>query len=235
MLWTGGWDSTYRLLDLVLVKKKTVQPYYILDLDRPSSNMEIKTMDKIKNMIIEMDNSASERILETIKVEKDSIPENSEITKAYKRLLETSHLGGQYDWLSRFTIMQNLNDLELSVHSDDKAEAFIREDVVKRKDGDDEFYELKENYSNPDLFIFSNFRYPLLKLSKIEMEKNAKKHGFNHIMEETWFCYMPTPSGKPCGWCNPCRYTREEGLGRRVPPKYIGFINALSRKIRKSI
>ena len=29
LLWTGGWDSTYRLLDLLLVQKQHVQPYYV--------------------------------------------------------------------------------------------------------------------------------------------------------------------------------------------------------------
>lgn len=49
------------------------------------------------------------------------------------------------------------------------------------------------------------------------MLKIAEKHGFDDIMEETWFCHTPTKDGKPCGMCNPCKYTREEGLGRRGP------------------
>lgn len=48
------------------------------------------------------------------------------------------------------------------------------------------------------------------------MEAVAKKNNFSHIMEETWFCHTPY-NGKPCGICNPCKYTKEEGLGRRVP------------------
>ena len=31
LLWTGGWDSTFRLLQLLLLYEKKVQPYYIID------------------------------------------------------------------------------------------------------------------------------------------------------------------------------------------------------------
>ena len=31
VLWTGGWDSTFRVLYLVLVEKCQVQTYYIID------------------------------------------------------------------------------------------------------------------------------------------------------------------------------------------------------------
>lgn len=27
LLWTGGWDSTFRLLVAVLIERRTVQPY----------------------------------------------------------------------------------------------------------------------------------------------------------------------------------------------------------------
>ncbi len=53
MFWTGGWDSTYRLLYLVLVKKQPVQPYYIIDPDRASFPTEIRAMVRIKEMIFE--------------------------------------------------------------------------------------------------------------------------------------------------------------------------------------
>ena len=32
LLWTGGFDSTFRILYILVVEKKHVQPYYIIDL-----------------------------------------------------------------------------------------------------------------------------------------------------------------------------------------------------------
>ena len=51
VLWTSGWESTYRVVDLILNKKEEVQPYYILDNKRVSSKVEINTMKKIKRKI----------------------------------------------------------------------------------------------------------------------------------------------------------------------------------------
>ena len=39
---------------------------------------------------------------------------------------------------------------------------------------------------------------------------------FEDVMKLTWFCHRPR-RGQPCGTCNPCIYTIEEGLGERVP------------------
>jgi len=48
LLWTGGWDSTFRLLYLVFVEKRRVQPYYIVDTERRSTLNELKTMHLIR-------------------------------------------------------------------------------------------------------------------------------------------------------------------------------------------
>jgi len=37
LLWTGGWDSTFRLLQLILDTRATIQPVYVIDTARRSS------------------------------------------------------------------------------------------------------------------------------------------------------------------------------------------------------
>jgi hypothetical protein len=54
-------------------------------------------------------------------------------------------------------------------------------------------------------------------MTKRDMQRAARERGFAELMELTWFCHVPTPDGRPCGRCNPCRYTMDEGLARRVP------------------
>ena len=51
LFWTGGWDSTFRVLQLLLLHKRSVQPYYVIDEDRRSTGMEIHTMIKIKDLL----------------------------------------------------------------------------------------------------------------------------------------------------------------------------------------
>src|SRR5690625_3502798 len=215
ILWTGGWDSTYRFLDLIINKKEIVQPYYVIDQGRASTEMEIKTMNKIKNMVIDINQDFSKQILETITIDRRDIPKNEYITYAYNELKKQSHLGEQYDWLARYMHSLGVSDLELCIHKDDTVEGFIKNDVKLITEKNDKFYKLVDKPSQNELDIFSYYHFPLFKMTKIDMEKYARESGFDHIMEVTWFCHRPF-RGRACGMCNPCKYTREEGLGRRV-------------------
>lgn len=233
ILWTGGWDSTFRILDLVINRKENVQPYYILDNERPSTSREIKTMEIVKNMVSKKDPLLSTLIADTIMINIENIPTDRGITNKYISLKTQSHLGNQYEWLARYAKYNNLYDLELCIHADDKAEKFIKNDVCEVNDINNNYFKMNDNLSNPSLDIFSYFHFPLLSMSKLDMDKIAKQFGFSDIMEHTWFCYTPTRRGTPCGSCNPCRYTRNEGLGRRVPSKFVGFLNGVDRKLSR--
>ena len=215
-MWTGGWDSTFRVLDLVINKKIEVAPFYILDHNRKSTKMELKTMSRIREMIQEIDESASSKLKELVVVDMEEIPINASLTKSYKILASQSHLGGQYDWLARYCEYHSIGNLELCIHLDDTVEGFIKNDVKLIKENQDEYYVLNENPKQKELEVFSFYHYPLFNMTKLDMEAKAKESGFDHIMEATWFCHSPI-NNKACGMCNPCKYTREEGLGRRVP------------------
>ena len=53
LFFTGGWDSTFRLLELLLVEKRPVQPIYVIDPDRWSLQEEQKAMADIKTTVVE--------------------------------------------------------------------------------------------------------------------------------------------------------------------------------------
>ncbi|MFD1363675.1 7-cyano-7-deazaguanine synthase [Lentibacillus salinarum] len=217
ILWTGGWDSTFRVLDVVLNKQETVQPFYVLDRRRKSTAMELKTMEQIKAMMQQSDPEAGKHIRETITIERTGIPVHDEITRQYHELASRAHLGDQHDWLARYTEFLKLDDLELSIHEDDNVMNFIKHDVVLKERDNDSYYQMTDSLSDTALKLFSRYRFPLLHMTKLDMGAAAEKSGFRHMMEQTWFCHNPTKGGRACGLCNPCQYTREEGLGRRVP------------------
>ncbi|KGX94082.1 hypothetical protein N781_01595 [Pontibacillus halophilus JSM 076056 = DSM 19796] len=237
VLWTGGWDSTYRVLNLVLDQGATIQPYYVNDPVRPSTEMEKKTIEKIKRLVVELDPSKEGHIKETIEIRKEDIPQNEEITALYHKLANSKwRLGDQYDWLPRYVHSSGIEKLELSIHNGDKAREIIIQDVVKVEDGNDSYYVLKEAVSMQEFKIFKDFRFPLLDITKLQMEENAKQRGYAHIMEETWFCHTPRKDGKSCGLCNPCKYAMEEGLGRRVTtPSTIDKLQYKAFKVRRKL
>jgi 7-cyano-7-deazaguanine synthase in queuosine biosynthesis len=213
LLWTSGWDSTFRLLELVLVQGRKVQPYYVNDRKRLSAPVEMKTMEKIKQAIAIKSREARDLIAETIVIDAKAAPEYDDITESFKRLKAASFIGYQYDFLSRMARYRNLKDLELSVHIDDKLYKHLMGNIHEV----DKVYELVENPSNPDLEILRCFRFPILMLTKLDMQKRAREQGYGDILELSWFCFHPDSKGRPCGYCNPCRCTIDEGMGRRVP------------------
>ena len=220
LLWTGGSDSTFELLHLLLIKKRSVQPYYILDRRRKSLDLEIKTMDKIKQLIFLKDPSTEKLLLPTIFKELNEIKYNERISNQYKRLAQIEHLGKQYEWLPQFAEQEGLHDLELSItsgeYSDSYFRRFLKPHLFKFEDKGFNNYRLKENPVNPDLTLFKYFRFPIIEWSKLEMQQIAKKYNFQDIMKHTWFCHAPIHQ-KPCGICNPCKIAIKEGMGKRIP------------------
>lgn len=213
VLWTSGWDSTFRVASLLVEQERTVQPWYVQDTGRRSTKVELETQQTIRRALEELDSTVAERLLPTKSERINDIPADPEITRRYQSLFRRSFLGGQYDWLSRFAQWQGII-LELSIHRDDTAHAFLEEEVEPLPDGT---YRLRPGVDD-DLSIFAPFIFPLFDLSKPDMQQRAEALGFGHIMEMTWFCFNPLLGGTPCGQCNPCKYTADEGLGRRIPP-----------------
>ncbi|UOQ94433.1 7-cyano-7-deazaguanine synthase [Halobacillus shinanisalinarum] len=238
VLWTGGWDSTFRVLNLVIDKNEKVQPYYVLDPVRPSTEMELRTMASIKRQLEKDFPEARKNICSTIEIKKEDIPLSDDFTREYNKLASSDHLGDQYDWLGRYAISENLDHLELAVHLHDKVQGLIQDDAYKVDEENDHYYRVKEEPSRPEYSIFHPYRFPLLELSKLDMEKAAKESGYQHLMEMTWFCHTPKKNGTPCGLCNPCKYTRNEGLQRRVPEpskaeEFKYFLFKVKRRLKK--
>jgi len=214
ILWTAGWDSTFRVADLVLNQRRPVQPWYVSTPRRRSTKRELATQQRIRDALVAMEPAAAELLAPGIVWRYDDIPADPAVTARRAALAARSTLGAQYDGLARLAQAQDVT-LELCVHRDDKAQAFLAHDVTRDADGT---YRLRADVTDPALRLFERFTFPLFDLTKTEMEERAAAGGFSHIMEMTWFCHAPLLDGKACGCCPPCRYTREEGLGRRVPP-----------------
>jgi hypothetical protein len=214
LLWTSGWDSTFRLLDLVLIQKKRVQPYYVISRSRQSWEVELQTMEKIKSLLFKKAPDTRQLLLPTITKERNLITINDLFTQQYKRLQTTAHLGDQYVYLASYAEESGIEGLELAIHKDDQAHKFLENYVVEEKNR--KYYKLKEDLTDSDLALFKYFRFPILNLTKLDMQKLATEHDFLGMMNLTWFCHSPI-NQKPCGLCVPCRSTMEEGMQRRFP------------------
>ena len=217
LLWTGGWDSTFQLLRLLLIERVDVQPFYLMREGRPSTEIEIATMERIRTALAELHPHTGDALCETRFVDVSSLTEDPAIAQAYERTLQRRFLGRQYEWLAWFCTQWGIGDIQLCIHRDDKAHALLAAHVVEREDGyvfgsaatDDAVADLR--------ILFRHFVFPVFEMSKLEMADEAERRGWSELMDMTWFCHSPLRSGQPCGICHPCLYTVEEGLAYRLP------------------
>jgi len=210
LFWTGGYDSTFRLCQLVIDQKKPVLPIYITDddLDNPTGSYrrknrkyEIEAMDKIKESIIKAFPYTKPLINPTIYINKVII--NDEIKTAMLNLYNSkkNHRPmSQYGGLAQVTVDMN-KKIEIAVEND--SHSTMRKMVIKDLVQTGEYYVIKDEPSDPNLKIFKNFLYPTINITKEEMLDIAKKNNYANILGLTWSCWFPV-EGKPCGKCPMC-------------------------------
>lgn len=217
LLFTGGWDSTFRLLQLLLVEKRSVQPIYILDPQRWSLSQELKAMARIRRAVRER-SPESRSLLRPIRMyDRTDIREEPEIREAEEAINSHTHIGPQYEWLARAVKQFSIKDAELGLEYHENpvgGVAVIRSIVTQCEDGISRFPE--DHANTPEYALFGRFSYPLIRLTKTDMMNIARDQGFLDILEMSWFCHRPTLWGDPCGTCNPCKDAMTKGMQHRV-------------------
>ena len=216
--WTGGWDSTFMILEQ-LRNGKTIQPIYVIDDKRVGNTYEKKAMKTIIEKIESM--KLKGKLLPIEYVDISTIEKNERITESYKKIKEKTNLGTQHDWLSRFAKQRNIeimlgteNGSPESSHIIDALSTFCTlyedEDGVKRID--------KEKTTEEGLDVFENMLFPIVKYYETDMLKLVKEWNMEDVMKNIWFCHNPI-KGKPCGLCHPCEVKMESQMEFLLPEK----------------
>ncbi len=259
IFWTGGWDSTFRVLQVILFEKRKVQPFYIIDPGRKSTDAEIKAMDNIKDQLSQRYPSTKELLLPTVIGNLSDIEGSQEVTDAYQGILEQQELGSQYEFLANYCLQEGLDHLEIAAEDGPAVilAKLLQSFVVQVNAGNYPNYELDVKYDGTDVYtLFKYFRYPILFTTKLEMQEIVTKEKLEDLMDLTWFCHNPqmrSANYEPCGVCNPCIEVISAGMGRRMPlrskiryyfrvrsrvkklsrryPKFFDFIRKWKRKL----
>lgn len=234
LLWTGGWDSTFRLLQLAEMDI-IVKPVYVIDPERKSREYEMKAMNEILDIVRSEDRFIA--VIEDIEIYDaawilDNC-KNEEISESYRYMRDKYALGSQYEWLS---LLCNYLDIDMECvilwHDKNKrvgtvlAEGNIEpipNDIIEGRKHIVPKGENRIAYNVFGRLIICMF------ISKTEEERIANEKSWIDIMKKTWFCHTPI-KGKPCGVCNPCHDALIMGMEWRMPG------NAIKRhKYRKLI
>lgn len=234
IFWTGGYDSSFRVCQLSRMNIE-IQPYYLSD-NRKSEKYELNSIREITEYLNGLSETKAS-ILPLVYISKSDRDKDTDITKSYKRLRRQDFMGSQYDWLAIFA--KTHKGVELSIHKDDKAIQLISKHGALKEEIDPDigsYYVIDEEKSFPDLIrVFSDYHLPLAQYTKKEMKKMYIEMGFEEVIEKTWFCFTPI-NGKPCGTCNPCKYTIEEGMKERFDNAalYRYYTNKIKVRLKKS-
>lgn len=229
ILWSGGWDSTYMLIQQ-LQKGKIVQPVYIVFNKRLINDLELKAMDTIRNNLLKI-NKFKDKILPIKFINERDIPDNQEITNSRNYLYEKYGLGIQYSTIAKYALMDKgiMLGLEKTPTKGAGITQAIRNDAKLVLDEDDV---LVIDTNNSDKYIndlFGNIKFPILDITEVEMKEKLLEWNLLYIMDDVWFCYTPI-DGKPCGVCHPCEQKISCGMG------YLMSDEALNRyQIKKMI
>lgn len=213
LLWTGGWDSTFRLLQAVVRGSARIQPYYLNSRDRETSSRELRAMETIRERLLLRYPETRSRLLPTRFFDVDGILPVPEIEQAFASMASRIHLGIQFEWLARFCCRHRMHGIELCIESGG-TNLVNRELVARFRPGEPE---LDDSHAASDVYrLFRYYRFPVIVMTKLDMRREAVEMGVLDLLELTWFCHSPV-AGAPCGACVPCGAVIQGGLGARIP------------------
>ena len=229
--WTGGYDSTFYVIKLLL-EKKLVQPIYIDDrvnhggyhenslieqrekdnylYPRKCTEIELERMDWLREKIYEVIPDSKKLLLETMVIDKP-IKEDEHISKIVEKynewIPETVYKNkyGKDKWLPVQTDILLRFQKQFGLKVEFPIEHIEGEwyEILDDiiKDGNIEVSKLPEEYK--DLEVFRGFTCSIRDLYKEDILEIAKKEGYEELLYYTWSCWYPI-NGKPCNECKVC-------------------------------
>ena len=220
ILWTGGLDSSFRVIELSQMEI-IISPYYIVDPVRKSLSYELNAINKITNIIRKHPRTKA-TLLDLNKIYIEDIKKDSLITDAFNRLHERYMIGHQYDLIARYALQNHIR-LEMSLEKSNRSKAMncilSETHLITLVDGEYKVLRINCAQSSSDgSAIYSHIDFPcsLWEMTKKEEVVRLIEMGHRNTIRHTWFCHFPI-WGMPCGHCNPCRDSINEGLSFRVP------------------
>ena len=202
VFWTGGLDSTFRVLNLLFTSSELVQPHYIVRHEESTGN-EIDAMNNIRRAVLREHPELNSRFLPTIYTNEDLIPKMDDVVAAIEEMRKTINILEQYEIIARYCRAFNIKKIDLTY------ERFLYAGSN----------ELNAGTFFGNTFPFEPIAHPHKDMYKRDYYPIARKEGWDKYLNMTSFCRRPVKKVKPCGTCGPCTEAMMAGLGFRLPLK----------------
>lgn len=216
VLWTGGFDSTFRICQLSRMDV-IITPYYMCN-NRPSEPNELNAINTIRTKLLN-DPRTKATINPLVYVSVEDRKTNKAISDAYHKIKELEYMGTQYEFLAVFALEHEGIEMSIVNWWKSNVKRIIRRfgDSKEIKDPCGDYVIVDKEKSTPELYdLFGHYHFPVWNYDKLQIREKYIEMGLEDIMNDTWFCFVPI-DGKPCGMCSPCRCTIEGGLVERFP------------------
>ncbi len=222
LFWTGGYDSTFRLGQILHTTRDPVLPIYINDpkmdgdnVARKNRDQEMAAMANILELLYRINPSYRPRIYPTLVIHHIPISPTvrANMYNLYRKGLNRRPIT-QYAAMAEFSLLTGKR-IEVGVENSDHSamRRMIRADLVPNPARpnirppilvlDPSPKALKER-PNPEVIIFRNLDYPIIEYTKEAMLKEAKRDGYDQILRNSWSCWFPV-KGRACGKCAMCQ------------------------------
>ena len=246
ILWTGGLDSTYRVVELSR-QKCVIQPHYVVV--RKNVEYELKAISEITNILIHDIRTIAEiRPVEIL--QKSELEDYEDIQLAWDFLHEKKKFNStQYPMLACYARQKKLK-LEMGIQfseSGSVVEIVDESYLTDCPDNDDEMIIDPEKGSREwaSFTLFQDFLFPksLYHKTKRDEIEELKRLGYDEVLKKVWTCFRPV-FGMPCGHCFACQSAMKEGAGELIPKvgyvlgalrRYCGKILRYPKKLLKRI
>ena len=215
ILWTGGWDSTFRMAELSR-QELTVQPVYVIDDGRKSAHKELEVMEDILQTLRKHPRTKA-KLLDILSIPKQEIPADEAITAAFRAVRAQQSIGGQYDWLAR--LAAKYPGIELGVEKPLGQGGGCNSLIARcgKLTQENGIYRIDPVGSSREwVLLLGNFTFPIRGKTVEDMIEIIHQWGYEEIMKKIWFCNAPI-QGRICGMCNPCRQKMEGGMDWLLP------------------
>lgn len=219
ILWTGGWDSTFRVCELSRMNV-VVCPHYVIDPGRKSQEYEKKAMARIVEALKAKPETRAEFM--PIKFHKmEDIPQDEEISEAYREIHAKTNLGSQHEWLARLGKLcpgMEMGTEAAEPETNHMIHALSEYCDLEITDGVGRVK--KETSTRAGNLVLGWFTFPIIEKTENDMAEMIKSWGYEDVMKLIWFCHAPI-NGQPCGFCHPCGVKIESSMEWLLPKSAI--------------
>uniref|UniRef100_A0A6C0EJH9 Uncharacterized protein n=1 Tax=viral metagenome TaxID=1070528 RepID=A0A6C0EJH9_9ZZZZ len=207
VFWTGGYDSTFRICELLIIYKRPVQPVYIsYNLDsakksdkwvRKNRREEIDAMEKIRHKLYTRFPYTKGLLHKTIDINNNIDYPEYDINFNNLKLWPKKRRVHQYEHLGKiaYLLKTPVDCGVIGIHQNSNFVTFLKNNLIKTENN----YILDVLSTHPLHYI----RFPLFNRTKRDLCDISKKNKFNDIIKISWSCWFPN-NKKPCNKCPMC-------------------------------